>query len=529
MVRRASARRPCRWPTCARACSILPASAASTRWRSEARPTRNGVAVTYRLVAMRRVMQVDFRGNAGIADAPAPPGAGHPGAWRADARPASRGRARPARALRVAGLLQRRHHELRDGPARSRPVRARLHHPVRSAVAGGRARRERDRHRGARGPRAAATWSPASRGMRTALDRRTAALPLQRSAARATTRQTSAWRLDRRDAEGLVDVTVEAHRGPLRGIVFDAGERARATPCGNWCRSSAKARWTRISSRIPSGESSAGCTAGATRGRSVDYERDVQPDRLRITFRVRRGPLLEVGSRRGRWCPIASREADVQALVRLRPGNPFSEEACWRPVRRAITELYRVRGFDERVACDTSQCRVAPSVPPRWAAGQSCRASPSPKASRRRSRRVALNGVSPVHERSVRALLTAPARRSVLPAAAARRPQRGGGLLPEPRIPRRPRGRVPRPADTPGASTSTYEITEGPQYRIGHVLIAGNTRTSDATILRNELNIQAGPPGASICWRGASGGSPPSACFAACAVDELPHPGRHDV
>jgi outer membrane protein assembly factor BamA len=52
---------------------------------------------------------------------------------------------------------------------------------------------------------------------------------------------------------------------------------------------------------------------------------------------------------------------------------------------------------------------------------------------------------------------------------------------------------IPRPSEQPGSLDLVYEISEGPQYLVGHVLVGGNTRTSSATIIR-ELALEPGTP-----------------------------------
>jgi outer membrane protein assembly factor BamA len=329
-----------------------------------------------------------------------------------------------------------------------------------------------------------------------------------------------AWQLSRRDAEGLVDITVEAHRGPLVEIVFDAGDlpeaRLRELVPVDREGSVDEDLLEDSKRRIERWLHSRGYARAA-----VEYERDVQPDRERITFRVQSGPLHQVGAVQVTGVD-ASRDADVRALVLLRPGEPFQEDAMAASAA-TIAEFYRQRGFaDVRVETSRGESAGRPDaegariVEPRFTVVEGRATTIA---------RVVLNGVSPVNDGPVRARLT-------LEAGAPFYPPRLQADRTAVETLYRNRGyrdvrveAVQRPTDEPEAIEVTFDVAEGPQYLIGHILVAGNTRTSDATILR-ELEFLPGTPlGLELLGEGqrrlAALG-----LFRGVSLEELPHPGR---
>jgi outer membrane protein insertion porin family len=327
------------------------------------------------------------------------------------------------------------------------------------------------------------------------------------------------WSAQRGDNPDAVDVTVEARTGPLVELVFDSEDiperRLREfVPVereGAVDEDLLEDSKRRIESWL----------YGEGYARSVvEYDRTLIGNRIRLRFRVRRGPLVEVEQVDVDGVDPA-RRAEVHALVQLRPGEPYSADSLAASAA-AVTSYYRVRGF-AAVRVDT----VPPDLPEHVAAG---RHLVRPRlivneGERTTVGRIVLNGAAEGREGELRALM------GLKPSSAFYPPQliadrnavyayylnRG---YRESRV-----DAIPHPSGQERVIDIAYEITEGPQFVIGHVLVSGNTRTSTATIVR-EIGLTPGEPVGVEDLTEAQRRLTALGLFRRVQVEEVPRPGR---
>jgi outer membrane protein assembly complex protein YaeT len=483
----------------------------------EGRADGAGVAVTYRLVETRRVARVDLRGNLAVAKRRIRQALGN----RVNGVPTPDRLASGDRAIRALyeslGYFDVRiSSTLQDQP---NPIRSRLVYTIDA------------------GPRATigridVTASGVSQDEVLTRLRLTSGQPwdaprLEERAQRLTTtlreqghyEASITWGIQRRDGAGIVDITVDAVAGPLVDLVFDSPEVparrlrefvpiAREGAVDEDLLEDSKRRieiWLH-------GEGYARATA--------DYERTELQDRLQVTFRVRRGPLFQVqdvdidGVEAGRL-------AEVRPLVPLERGAPYSEETLANGAA-AILQYYQVRGFAS-ARVETALTEMAGSdqptlhvVRPRIIVQEGDRTVVS---------RILINGAVHEPEPSLRGLIgLRPGTAFYPPQVIADRNAVTAYYL--------NRGYrdvrvdvIPRASTEPNAIDVSFEITEGEQFTVGHVLIAGNTRTSTATITR-EVGLTPGAPLGVEDLTGAQQRLNALGLFRRVSVDELPKPGH---
>lgn len=327
------------------------------------------------------------------------------------------------------------------------------------------------------------------------------------------------WTLRRDPSSNLVDVTLDARLGPLVDLVFDSADVPER-------------RLRELVPVVQEGaidedllEDSKRRIEAWLHGQGyarpiVDYERVQLTDRLRVTFRVRRGPLYTVEGVDVAGVD-ASRRADVMALVQLPANAPFSQDVLGASAA-AIEEFYLIRGFGAvRVVAtigDDAQTETDSSflVRPRITVTEGERTVVG---------RVFVNGASGLSEGELRALMSLKpggpfnsaqllADRDALSAYYQNRGYRDARV-----------DVVPRASETQAAIDLAYEVTEGPQLTVGHVLIAGNTRTDTATIAR-EVGLASGSPLGLDDIAEAQRRLSALGLFRRVSVDELPQPGR---
>jgi len=223
---------------------------------------------------------------------------------------------------------------------------------------------------------------------------------------------------------------------------------------------------------------------------TADYARAVQDGRLRIVFTIRKGrpavvsAITIVGA-------LSVPEAELRAGLRTLAGEPFVRETLELDVS-TVAHRYRTRGF----AGVRVTALPEPAAGGGLGAGQTLpvnvrlRIEEGPQT---RVGDVAFAGRTSVPEADLRALVKAApgvpyygpqllADRDALVLAYQNRGHRHAAVT-----------LVPRP-DAAGARVDvTFEIVEGPQSLIDHVIVVGNTRTSLETITR-ELQLSPGQP-----------------------------------
>jgi outer membrane protein assembly complex protein YaeT len=330
---------------------------------------------------------------------------------------------------------------------------------------------------------------------------------------------TISWDVRRRDDGQLVDVTIDAAIGPLVELTFDSPDVAarrlrelvpieREGSVDEDLLEDSK----RLIERYLHDEGYARAV--------VDYARVELDGRVRIAFQIARGPRFEV-ERVVIEGVGAARLADVQALVALDAGAPFSDEALAASAA-SVAEYYRVRGFTTvRVETSISEGSAGPddatrSVLPRLVVHEGPVTLVGP---------IVLNGVVSVEEEELRRLMGlrtgtpfyAPQLVADRNAMAAYYLNRGYRDV---RV-----DAIPRPAPETGALEIVFEITEGPQYVVGHVLVAGYARTDPSTI-RRELNLVQGAPLGADDLAEAQRRLNALGLFRRVRVEELPQPGR---
>lgn len=252
----------------------------------------------------------------------------------------------------------------------------------------------------------------------------------------------------------------------------------------------------------------------------VDYERQETPGALTVVFRVTRGQVFVV--ERVELAGVgAVPQAEVDALVSLRPGEPFVEAALDRDVD-VIRAFYQRRGFtgvrvERLVGTDASTPAAAgAAVVPRIVVTE---------GEQRVVRAVRFEGVARVTEAELRA-----------------------GLRLVPGVPFNPawleadrqsvlieylnRGYGDASVDLRVADQSgvrdldlVYEVQEGEQIRVDQILIVGNRRTSVRTIQR-ELALAPGDPLALDALVESQRRLRALGLFRRVEVDDVPLPGR---
>ncbi|MGE3188984.1 MAG: POTRA domain-containing protein, partial [Vicinamibacterales bacterium] len=225
------------------------------------------------------------------------------------------------------------------------------------------------------------------------------------------------------------------------------------------------------------------------RSASAPYTREESGDEMVLTFTVTRGPLYRL-----EHVAVEGQSQlgldDVKGLLRLQPGEPFVD-ARVAAVAAAITELYRVRGFtaasvNARVAVLPEASAQGAPYRPVAVTFEVTEGQPSAVGA------VTLEGVSAGREAAVRALLAlTPGRPFYRPALGAdqesvERYYRNDGFQ-----------QVSVRSGTAEAGAGVIDVhwtvSEGPQTRVGHVLVAGNDRTS-ADLIRREIVLRPGEP-----------------------------------
>jgi outer membrane protein insertion porin family len=222
------------------------------------------------------------------------------------------------------------------------------------------------------------------------------------------------------------------------------------------------------------------------RAAQAPYVREQRGGEMIVRFTVARGPLHTLSS-----VAAAGNEAlttaELAPLLQLKPGEPFVD-ARVATVASGITELYRVRGF--------ARASVRPDVQPGAAT-----VDPLPVTVRLVIDEgpqtvvgaVSILGTNGVAEARLAALLTLtagkPFYRPQLDSdrLAIERLYRNEGYLDSRIAPDATLGDDGRRIDV------RWEVREGQQTTIDHVLVTGNVRTS-ADVIRRELTLQPGQP-----------------------------------
>lgn len=329
------------------------------------------------------------------------------------------------------------------------------------------------------------------------------------------------WSITRQEGGERVDVTVDANAGPLVELVFDSPEltarQLRAfVPVqreGAVDEDLLEDSKRRIENWL-FGQGYARAT--------VSYERTELKDRLRLTFRVHRGRLFEIEAIEVDGVGAARRGA-VEGLLAVEPGGPFSEDALARSAA-AIQQFYQVQGFA------SARVEARPNLPAEAIPGPPLRVRPLlvvTEGPQTLVGRVVLNG-STRPDGELRLLMGlkpgAPfytpqllADRNALSAYYLNRGFRDARV-----------DVVPRPGEQPQVLDLVYDISEGAQFEVGHVLIAGNTRTNRSTITR-ELALQPGEPLGTTNLVDAQRRLGALGLFRRVTVEALPQPGRRNA
>lgn len=328
-------------------------------------------------------------------------------------------------------------------------------------------------------------------------------------------------------ADGSAVVTVTVDRGPLVSVAFTgdplpAGDRDRLVPV----RAEGSADEDLLEDAARAIENY--LLARGYRDARAVYTREERDGTLTITFNVTRGRRYAVSTIDISGNAAAS-DAELQPLLQLQPGDLFVQAALDAGVG-TIRNLYRTRGFTRA----TVQATVA-ALP---AAADAGAADDRPveirlavaEGPRTLVGDVAFAGNAVLTEPQLRALLTvAPGRPFSDVEVAADRD----------RIELEYRNRgydtvVVTPAaalaENDTRASITFTITEGPQAIVGHVIIAGNTRISGATIER-ELLLRPGEPLGYAARLESQQRLAALGLFRRVRIEELPHPGeaRRDV
>lgn len=223
------------------------------------------------------------------------------------------------------------------------------------------------------------------------------------------------------------------------------------------------------------------------RDAKAPHTRERSDGELVITFAVKRGPLYRVSSVQITG-NTAVATADFEPALRLREGQPYSDGRLDADAS-LIEELYRRRGYASAKVAPAATPPAAPNAP---AVPVAVRLDVV-EGAQTFVDAIAFAGPVTVPEADLRAKLTLAvgspyvpgqlaADRDALTALYADLGYENATVTPMPEF----------SADNTRVRV-TYEIREGPQIFVDHVLIAGNVRTATSAIER-ELQIQAGDP-----------------------------------
>jgi outer membrane protein insertion porin family len=288
-----------------------------------------------------------------------------------------------------------------------------------------------------------------------------------------------------------VDVIVEVDRGPLVTLEFDAEDLDRRelealVPVrreGSVDEDLLEDSKRRIEARLH---------AQGYRLASVDYTRREEDGQLRLVFTVRKGPLFLVDGVDITGA-VARPAAELVPLVRLREGAPFVEATLEADVAR-IAQSYHEAGFIE--AKVTSVVAEAPGD--RGGAMGGAVRHVRPRIVIDEGRRITIGRVGFRGQRQVAEadLWSVVRLRPGGPFSAAQLVADRNTLQDF----YRNRGFqdatvevLPVPSGAPGVVDVTFDIAEGTQAVVDHVIVSGNTRTSSRTIL-GELPLGPGDP-----------------------------------
>lgn len=224
------------------------------------------------------------------------------------------------------------------------------------------------------------------------------------------------------------------------------------------------------------------------RAAEVSYARTEAGGELVLTFTVVRGPLhrierVEVVGQQ------ALGRADLAPLLRLEPGEPFVD-ARVAAVADAIAEIYRVRGFAAVTVTPDVRVRAAPA--PGGARVVAVRFDVE-EGARMVVGTVEFDGAEALAPDLLRARI------GLQPGRPFYRPQLAADRETIERAYRNEGFQAalvtvsPIVADDGVRVDLRYEIREGPQRRVDHVLVTGNRRTSAETI-RREITLRPGAP-----------------------------------
>jgi outer membrane protein insertion porin family len=287
------------------------------------------------------------------------------------------------------------------------------------------------------------------------------------------------------DTKGSVDLTIAVTRGPRVTIEFAGDplpERDRETLVPLAKEGSVDQDLLEDSEFRVEGF----LRAQGYRDANAEFSRTESGDNLAIKFTVTRGPLFRVSSETLLVNPALQR-SDLLSALRLKSGDPFVSARLDADVA-TITEDFRSRGYT-RVAVTAS---VTPGVRRQGAADVPVaivvRVDEGPKAV---VGQISFDGAHALAETQLARFVQSKVGRAFYQPVVTRDGER---LLTE----YRNRGYRSAAVETAvemapsGTETSVrFVIREGPQILVDHILIVGNTRTSEATI-RRELTLSPG-------------------------------------
>ena len=226
------------------------------------------------------------------------------------------------------------------------------------------------------------------------------------------------------------------------------------------------------------------------RDAKVDTERKEAGGRLTIVFTIAKGAPYRVSSVEILGANSLP-EAELRQMVRIAPGDLFVNARLEEGVA-ALTRFYRLRGFAEADVTAESR-RVLVPVPEADAAVPVAVVITVAEGIRTDVGSIAIDGAEAVPEAELRAVLGSTVGGPFYPTLSDSDRERLLALY-------RNRGyRLARVAPEVAFSQDRrradlrYVVREGPLVRVGHVLVAGNRRVSDATI-RREVTLHPGEP-----------------------------------
>jgi outer membrane protein assembly factor BamA len=221
----------------------------------------------------------------------------------------------------------------------------------------------------------------------------------------------------------------------------------------------------------------------------VTVEQVATPDTLTVAFTVRKGPLYRIGPDGVRITGSSAVPIDqLRPLLTLAPGDPYVASQL-DAAARAVLDLYRTRGFawadvktaEEEVApVGTGAAFVRPTIAiaegPRAVIGQVRITGVQALSEAEILRVVKLQPGQPYYEPNVRADRD----------AVELEYRNLGYTLVEVTV-------APAVSEERARVDLTYSVTEGPQTLVDHVIIVGNTRTSEE-VIRREVVLEPGAP-----------------------------------